>query len=273
MLPNHIVTIIKIFDCFGFFTEYKSHIFWKCFRYALSFLFLIYFSSFRYDILIYLPSIKITEFVNAYLQYFSALFTYHAIFFESFVIRRLQREFWHKKKKKYCQALIEWHSFLYKILCHISVLSVYVILLFVIFDLEQLTFAITVTVLVRVYQMRIAYYLVYMEVVRIHLKITHVYAKEASILLAAASNGFIRHIYQETSDMVFCMNQIFGYSQFVVVLYSFFLLLTDFNLYYVSFDEHAWIQKWSKLIMRPFDRKAFIYRKKHFFKWPEYFQI
>lgn len=76
MLPNYILWAAKLFDTVGYFTGCTPSNFGKILRYSISLLLLIYFTTHNYNILLYVASIKIIEFVNAQLQYFSALFIY-----------------------------------------------------------------------------------------------------------------------------------------------------------------------------------------------------
>lgn len=239
MLPNHITLIIKAFDCLGFFTEFKSNRWSRTLRYAISCIIFIYFTTFNYNLYLLkrTPSIKIVDLIIAQLQYFGALFTYFIVCIESFIKRSSQRAFWQRITTNDHHVENEWRSNLLKFGCCLFILIGYLVQLSLDVDSKCIVFVLTVTVLTRMYQFRIFYHSIYMEVIRIHLKVIHMYAVAASVLVKVPE-GYLKSIrltYRRTFKSVNCMNEIFGYSQLFVVSYSFFLVLTDCNWCYTRF--------------------------------------
>lgn len=254
MLPNQIIFIFKIFDCFGFFTEYKSSVFWKRFRYAFSFFVLIYISIVRVDILSYVNIISVIELVNGSIQYFGALLTFYVEFFESLLTRHLSRAFWKKNEANDCRACHKWSSYLIKFWLHLLLLIMYLLFVFLETEPEARVLTTTITTLMRFYQFRIFHYLTHIRVIRNNITTIHMHAKEASIFLGASSIGYlkhIRHLYRNTFEMVNYLNEMFGYSQFTLVLYCYFLLLTECNWYYIYVDEYEGFENICKLVIHP----------------------
>lgn len=254
MLPKHIIRIIQWFDCLGFFTEYKSNKWSRKLRYTISCIFLIYFATFNYNLYLikYTPIIKIVDLIIAQLQYFGALFTYLIIYIESFIKRNAQRTFWQRNAWHDHHIRCQWEQNLLKFYWCLIVLVVYLVLLSFRVQGEMIVFVVTVTVLTRLYQCRIFYYSIYMEVIRVRLKVIHMYAVAASVLVRVPEGCLksIRQTYRRTFKSVNCMNEIFGYSQLTVLSYSFFVLLTDCNWCYTHFDLRNTMRPSGKLKMK-----------------------
>lgn len=255
MLPNYIMWIIKYFDCIGFFTECKSSIFWRRLRYAISLPLLIHFTIARNDILQYISDLTVIETINGSLQCFGALFIYYLVFLESFFTRHLQREFWQKVATSDCCSLGEWkswESFVYKFWSHLMLLIVYGVMMVLRVNLNVVFIIGTIVAIKRISQLRIFYYLLNLEIIRNNLKAIQLYAGEALKRrlqddLLRGNLKAIRRAYLNTHDLVNCNNGIFGFSQFILVSYCFFLLLTDCNWFYIYIHKCAWLGKTCKL--------------------------
>lgn len=194
-----------------------------------------------------MPSLRTIEFINAVLQYFGALFVYHVIYIESFLNRRLQREYWHRNNRN--QPGNEWLIVVFKFGSHLAIYSIYFVLVIISqLGFEQTFFIISVTALTRIYQTRIFYYAIFVETIRIKLKAAQMLVMETSIAIkdAVVALRRARQIYQQAFNMACCVNEIFGYSQLALVLYSFFELTTDVNWTYAQWQVDIDMQKIGK---------------------------
>lgn len=90
--------------------------------------------------------------------------------------------------------------------------------------------------------------MIHMEIVRVNVKSMQMRAIEAAILQGAAGHALaeIRIIYHMTFEMVDCLNDVFGYSQFETLLFCYFLPLTDLNWAYMSYQRQAPMDRISK---------------------------
>lgn len=100
---------------------------------------------------------------------------------------------------------------------------------------ETIIFIITISILTRIYQIRIFYYAICVETIRIELRGAYLEVKEATTSIKVL--GRVRHTYQHIFNMVRRVETIFGYSQLTLISYSFFQLIIDCNWYNVHFQE------------------------------------
>lgn len=248
MLPKSIIFVLKLFDCLGFFTEWPPTTLLQKMRYICGVIFFGSFKVFNYNIA--LSSMGFFDKLNACIQLYGGLFTQNLIFIDAVFHRRNQRAFWtHFQYLIDCFG-IEPHFYEYdKVLLkggHLLILTVTHATISV-WDLsaeDKLVF-VTVLVAIRVYSIRILQYVIYMEIIRGNLKTMQMHAIEATVLCGTVKESLrkIRCLYSITHDMVDCLNGIFGYSQFQVVLFSYFVLLVDFNWVYTKVHGYSTLQQ------------------------------
>lgn len=247
MFPEYILRLMQFLDCIGFFTGYSFNKYGNTIRYTVSLFLHIFFISFNFNIIQFMPAMKVIELTNAQLQYFGALFTYFVIYTESFLNRHTQCSFWSHIHLNDAGMQNKCYMVLLKFGYPVAVLSTHFVMnaLFSEMPREAIVLSLTVTVLVRIYLLRILYYAIHLETIRIKLESIHVQAAKVSdsTSISVGCLTVIRRSYEQLFNMVFSVNEIFGYSQLTLVAYCFFLLFVDFNWYHVGFVQ---AQKTSK---------------------------
>lgn len=265
MFPKRIRLLLKFFDFCGFYTETsnqsakgksKSRIFvvhsvWAfiltCFSVACSMEPMILGDGLPY-------------LVNELLQMMNGLLTYWVMIVESYLQRENQRKFWriyeyietfHKTCKRtflrtYFLKLIEY-------LTVISIIQLYFTQHFTHYVKHYSLFRICYLFSQIMYQYRVFYFLFYLELIKYELKMIEHELKDV-VALNQFRHSFARgkrrrnygcytsmerfgentlkriSVYcQLVFELSKCINQIFGWSNFTTVLYSFHLPLTDGN--------------------------------------------
>lgn len=243
MLPTPIKLLLNLFDFFGFFTESSPSNCMQNVRYVCSVLLLIFFKIFNYNVPV---SFTFAVRLNTHMQYYGGLFTHTVIYIDGIIHRREQRIFW-----KYFQKfrdlsennLYKWNSPIIMITSLSIIFLLHMLLSVWDQSSKDQVIIITAVVVTRIYHIRIIQYVTYMEIVRANIEMMRLRTIEATVLRGVVKELLkeVRVIHQMTIVMVDCFNTIFGYSQFEVVLFCFFLLLTDLNWGYLNFNTTDWI--------------------------------
>lgn len=256
MFSKWIRLLLNVFDICGFRTEIESlpgtsktsdrifvlHIFW-----ALATIVIVIAFSLRTRAL----NGVLPYTVNTTLHNFCGVFTYWVVIIESFAQRNIQQKFWHiywcihaddnclPHGKSYFKVYLIKTILYFAAVVPIDCYLMYYFLSFVenyfLFRLAYLFFVI-------LYQTRIFYYLFYVELIKYEL----IGIKNAIKNIAPAPNDrggkakpmkLVYKHYSQICELNDCINHIFGWSNFVTILYCFGLLLTDANWAYSSFAD------------------------------------
>lgn len=249
MFPNRIWYMLRFYDICGFSTETSTtstnqrvfllHILLACLL-TLSIIILLtqLYDCVTTDILIS---------VNTYIQLLSALSSYWMIIIESYLQKEAQRKLWkifegipkifeQRKRPNLFSYFIKFTEYLVVFTAIQIALVIYFILFFGGFFHYQIAYFI----LVKMYQTRIFYYVFYLELVKHELK-TILNDLKCRIVshqsVCSKDLKSAREYYQSICEIVHCINQIFGWSHFVTILFCVHLPLTDLNWAYLSIYE------------------------------------
>lgn len=259
MFNKPILILLKIFDGWGFCTERPSDP--KCRRktvqiFILHILLAVTVTVSIIDFVLYTFSSNgnLHNVVNNSLHYSTALVTYWSILIESYTQRQMQRKFWEAitciDEEFHDHTRFTLSSYLFRL-----------IELFTIFSIIQMGIAgyfvsyttyypvvpylLAYNIMIKMYQLRIFYYLFYVELINFELKAIEHEIKNTStnsrsdyrrspesMISPIKSIKWIRKYYCLVHLLNVCLNSIFGWSNFTTILCSFYLLLTDLNWAY-----------------------------------------
>lgn len=259
MFPKRIRYLLKFYDFCGFHTEtskiqqqkgriiFVIHVLMAC--------------LFSYSIVLFLkqPTTNTDtslNMVNRTIQYTSALLTYWLVIFESYIQRSYQRQFWciHEQTKKYNSPPRRhrhpnFRNYLFKCIEYLSIFSLIQIFLMFYFKFyvgDFFYFMITYIILVKMYQNRLFYYLFHLELIKHEMEIVQDELKRIVLISKWNLNDLeknrfrqLREHYKLVYEMVNCVNEIFGWSQFTTIFYSFDLPLTDLNWAYLRIYQRS----------------------------------
>lgn len=255
MFSKWIIYLLKYYDFCGFHTELNK----PCQTGINMFIIHILMASFlTCSTLIFAmqPTVSADislNMVNNSIQYSSGLIAYWMIIMESYIQRKHQRHFWtiykqacHQNCRHKSPNLRNYLLLFFEYFLIFSLIQIYLMEYFFFFVGSFIYFMFTYHVLVKMYQNRIFYYLFYVELIK-HELIT--IQKELKRLVAISkSDNFVwernryanlRKYYQLIYEMVCCLNEIFGWSQFTTILFCLHLPLTDLNWAYIRIHERS----------------------------------
>lgn len=264
MFSKWIRFLLKIFDICGFSTEIQHlqnnskgigkicllHIFWASVTTIFVITLLIRTKTYS-DVLPYM--------VNTTVQNIFGLLSYWVIIMESFTQRKIQRKFWHlyrcihiDRKSSHRELCFRTYS-IKLVVFFISITSIEFYLLHSIGFVFRLVFFI----LYNLIHVRIFYYLFYLELIKHELMMIENSLKVFTLMddfkLGFKKNGNqiphgsnerlsapkqMKTVYKHYSQICTlndCINEIFGWSSFVTILYCIQHPLTDANWAYSSF--------------------------------------
>lgn len=268
MFSKWIYSLLKFFDICGFFTEIQQsqnsskrfgsikvfilHIFW-----ALGALIIVITFSIKTRVLGDVLPYK----VNTTLQNTCGVLIYCVIIIESFFQRKIQQKFWNiykyihtdqqqQQHNKFSHRTLHLKVYLIKLLSYFSAsipVDVYLMCYFFNFVESHFFYSLAYMFFVVIYQTRIFYYVFYLELIKYELKAIKNPLKSVALvndlkgnlirLDAPSQMKTIYKHYSQICELNDCINQIFGLSNFVTILYCFELALTDANWAYTSFDQ------------------------------------
>lgn len=283
MFSKWINLLLKFFDYCGFCTELNSiNQKYVIVVYLLRFLWA--FVSTCIVVIFLMQPVQLDDdlpyFANTMVQYMGGTVTYWVIIIESFAKRKVQRKFWriyksiehrHNQSSKksffntYLVKLIEYSTIMLPI--HIYFLSYFITYVgnFFFFRLAYLVFMCS-------YQYRVFFFLFYLQLIKRELNAikytlndieTRTYSVSLSLYFGERVNEFavlpnesksfcenqlkiIHKHYREICELNYCINNIFGWSHFVTILYCFLLLLTDVNWAYTEMQHKPTIYIYGK---------------------------
>lgn len=251
MFPKWIRILLKYFDLCGFYTETSRnhqrttfsilavHIFMACFFTCSIILFMNQPNS---------NTDTSLNLVNNSIQYVSAVTAYWAIILESYFQRGSQRQFWiiydQISEQNFRQSVPDFRKYLIIFSEYLFVFSFIQMLLtqyFFVFVGNYIYFNVTYIIVVKMYQNRIFYYLFFLELVKHELE--SIQREMNGIVAISKCKNFryleqnclkrIREHYKLVYEMVNCVNEVFGWSQFTTILFALYLPLTDLNWAYL----------------------------------------
>lgn len=260
MFPKRIRFLLNFFDICGFYTETKEktksrifivHSLWAfiltCFCVACSTEPMILGDGLPY-------------LVNELLQIMNGMLTYWVIIVESYVQRETQRKFWRiyrfidTMKTSCTRKFLRIYYFKFvEYLVVVAIIQLYFTQHFTHYVKHYSLFRICYLFSQIIYQYRVFYYLFYLELIKFELKMIKNELKDM-VSLSQFQHSFARctrrrhkrcynsmrrstenslkrisSYCQLVFELTKCINQIFGWSNFTTVLYSFHLPLTDGN--------------------------------------------
>lgn len=235
MHPKWLVYFLSYFDFWGFCTEYNyrpkivhSIFLFHCLL-GIAFTFFIADHIRNYDENGLANVNEIVKFVGSMVVYWSSII-------ESYWKRTYQKKFWNIQKqlnnsinnRSYSKKL--WKK-LWFIVMYTSVITIYFTNFIIrrIFTEGHIQFWITFTFVKFMYLNRIFYYILHLKLILFELETIW-----RRLQVHSSPNQYrrIRQQYQAVVDLCDCVNSVFEWSNFVTILYTFLLTLTDLNWVY-----------------------------------------
>lgn len=264
MLPKQIVCILNFFDILGYYSEssalakyQKIQLFVFIVQILLATDFTLYQFRFAIELCTMLGPLEIA---NGMLRYTMGLCTYWLIIFDSFKDRRKHQHFWKILKRidtHFCKQFISFRGYLCKLIEFFLVSIIVYIMSYIFRAFPQTDGVLICLTLIIICQIRIFYYVFCLEIINWQLQmIQHeliIIKKWSSNTNQSASNSILRthktidyfnlnrfkwvnQYYGCIVEMTELLNVIFSWSQFALILFGFYSLLTDLNWCYASFD-------------------------------------
>lgn len=266
------IIILQYFDLFGFFTEYKVILNKpqsKLYTFTLFGTHMVLIVSIcivlYYEFVIRSPITGNVVFgVNDFIKLACATLVYLTVVVESVCKRQLYEEIWtiHKQSDKGLDLIkyLYLKCLLYFILCISAAIQTFHGLGRSTFD--QLPFCICFIVLKLVFRTRIFYYAFCLELFFGELKSIGQLANEITVLqscdtkmdinrLSCAKLEIIRQRYELFCSIIDNLNNIFGLSHFISVIFCFLVILSEFNYQYWCWNNNFSIH-WLSMKIHPF---------------------
>lgn len=252
MLPKQIVRILNFFDSFGYYSESSALAKYpklQLLAFVIQFFLAVDFTLYQFRLAMELGKfISPLEIANEMIQYTMGLCTYWLIIFDSLYYRRDHRNFWKLLEHidtHFCKQFISFRGFLCKFLEFFLVSSVLSTLTYISHAIPQIDGFYIYMALIIICQFRIFYYVFCLEIVNWQLQmIQHelVKMKQYSSNMAAAGARnlnlkrlkWVNEYYGYIIEMTESLNAIFSWSQFALILFGFYSLLTNLNWCYAS---------------------------------------
>lgn len=270
MFSKWIIVLLKYFDFWGHYTEFSVSK-GKYHRSVFIIFVLRIFSALSLTLLIaeflVLPVPLLTT-VNCWFQFFCVSMVYWTTIIESYSQRNAQRKFWEIlrriSEKYYEHSSLTLASYLSKFLEFSIVFTAAQLILngyFILTNGSLPCYLFAHSILIRMCQDRMLYYLFYLELLNFELHVIDEGAKQ--IALITRNNCFstpeklnfsfekiqrnrfkcMRNYYCLISELNTCINSVFGWSYFATVMCCFYIVLTEFNCAYTKFNEMSFIYK------------------------------
>lgn len=271
MLPNRIVNTLNLFDICCYDTgssKLSKNRKIINFIYFVHILLAILLTFFEFRMFIeYYPLLGLSEAFSELLQYSTPLFTYWLIIMDSILHRKSHQHFWESFERIHdqfnCRINYNFRSYFIKFFEFFSVSISIVVIKGVIISFFDFDIECAYAIIFKVVQLRIFYYLFCLEIVHSQLNAIENEVKSIErirnrldnrhwyLLCTAESDGF--HLFalwrlKRMREYVYCVHQMidilntmFGWSHVTAILFCFYLLLTDFNWFFIHFNEFSYM--------------------------------
>lgn len=272
MLPNRIVNILNFFDicCYDTGSSKLSknrkiiH-----FIYFVHILLAIVLTFFGFHLLVeYYPLLGLSEAFSELLQYSTPLFTYWLIIMDSILYRKSHQHFWKCFERIHdqfnCRINFNFRGYFIKFVEFFSVSILIVAIRAVINEFFEFHIDFAYAIIFKVVQLRMFYYLFCLEIVHSQLNAIENELKSIEriqnrldnnrqwyLLCTVESDGY--HLFalrrlKRLREHVYCvyqmidiLNTMFGWSHVTAILFCFYLLLTDFNWFYIHYNQFTYM--------------------------------
>lgn len=253
MFPKRVKYMLTFFDAFGYnsgSSKLSSH---RKVANLIGFLHLllaIFFTCFTFYAKIQLsPSVQFLELLNHLLQYSSQLCQFWFTIWDSFHHWREHHRFWavfeEIDKSFQSQNNFTCRLFMLKLFSIILATILSLLLYYLVFDTSSPhmnEILINQTILMKLCQFRIFYYLFCLEIINFQLKSIENALKKMNAQMNFPSIGNLYHFkwvqqyYRCVYEMSNLSNDIFDWSQIAAVIFCFYTFLTDLNWFCVHFS-------------------------------------
>lgn len=262
MFPNFIIIVLQYFDFCGFCTEHNVISSEKSRSKQSILIFVIHIINFiaQFAIIVIrfimhpILNFNAISRMNDYIKYIGVLLSYSGSTIELMCSRRYQRSIWKLFIKNHCGTNTAFKSNLFHCLRFKCILYFIVnlcasirIFSFVIpyWQTTEAPFWCSLYFLFFMHQSKVFFYSFYIDLVINEFKsINNIILSEKNLSFELKEQKTkkvgrncekvkrIRHNYQSIQSMVDCLNNIFGWSQFITVIYCFSVLVCEFNYLY-----------------------------------------
>lgn len=243
MQSHRLIYLMSFFDVYGFntgATKFSSNkkicIFINCAHICLAALFIwcqVYLA------IAYYAELRMIVFLNQILQYSLALYTYLFVIFDSICQRKRHSRFWEIVRSINSDAKQNKFS----CFCFVLKLSIFLgastfcwILNCVFYKLLLDPVLLAYFLLMKICHVRTFYYIFCVEILLFQMKTVNYQLREMTMELSPTNRAqrlrLIREHWNSIHDMITLMDDVFGCSNVVIILFCFFFLLTDLNWVY-----------------------------------------
>lgn len=272
MLPNQIVNFLTFFDAYCYnsgSSKLSKNIKVVHSVYFIHVLMVIFLTIFGIHLILeYYPLLGLTEAFTELLQYSTPLCTYWLILVDSIVYQKSHQDFWYIllriHKQFYGQFDCNFYGYFIKIVEFFTVTISISVLYAVLNPVVDSNINIMYSILIKICQIRIFYYLFCLEIVQYQLKaienemkfLQNIQSRRCHLPCSSKSPKFVcfaiqrlkwfREYFSSIHKMVDILSKVFVCSHMVAILFCFYMPLTDFNWFYIHFDECSRVYRFGK---------------------------
>lgn len=250
MFSRRVSFIIRFFDFWGSFTEYSySPGYQKVIQivFILHICFAVFSTLFIGYVLVSINSLKLLDKINEFIQYQYSLHSYYISLIETYLHRKEQRSFWKIYEQIDDKSGFKCHSYSLKLIEFVVVVFAANVICIYLTDIE-INVWLVYTILSVINNVRLFYYIFYLELIKSELKFVEKQINEM-IELSHFSYAYgqhrnrhfkdIRIRYSIICDLIDHLNEIFSSSNFSTILYHFLFLFTSFNYAYLHLTDYS----------------------------------
>lgn len=253
MFPRRVKYMLTFFDIFGYnsgssvLSNHRGIANFICFLHvllALFFTLLTFYIKMRLT-----PHTRSVELLNNLLQYSSTIYMYWFTIWDSFYHWRAHHRFWsifrEINESFQSQRNFTYRTFILKVFSVVcaTILSIFIVQLTAKTSVTMNDMIIINTILIKLCQIRIFYYLFCLEAINFQLKsIDNALKKLCERINCSTGDNDINYFkwmqkyYHCVYEMAYLSNDIFNWSQVGAVSFCFYALLTDLNWLSVNFN-------------------------------------
>lgn len=280
MFPRYIILLFMYFDLYGFCTEYKTLLDKKCSKKYLFIIFGLHVPIFLfvcfvlYRVFTVIRPIAKTDSVfrvNDSIKFAMSAIIYFSIIIESMYKRRAQRKIWFIYKRIYGNAYHPIKRPLLKCLFYLAmnILSIKrtIDTFFGLTTIERFPFRVCYIITNVMCRTRIFYYVFYLELFFGELKSVNRIVQEIKVLNRSSESKesskeyinrkicrklkILRRNYSMFNSIIYNLNDLFGLSHFITIIFCFMTVLSEFNHIHWSLSNNVPLC-WTSIIAKSF---------------------
>lgn len=268
MLQRQLLYILTFFDVWGYETGFSMLSNSRNGKFAVIFvhiLFAITFTLYEFRLMFELFTLMgILNTINEAIQYTAALFTYWLIILDSFVYHGQYKIFWtilERIDDQFSSQHMDLQNYLWRFIEYILISTILYVLIIISNAFPKSNSVFVFYLLIIIWQIRMFYYILYLEIVLYQLKTIEsevlmmrkmlniardrklyqldIHRTSIFHLFESKRMKWIQEYYCCVGTMIELLNTIFSSSQAATILFSFYSFVTDLNWIFANFDEFS----------------------------------